>query len=205
MISPKFFAIALCLACCLMIPTFSSASSGTDFSNSLGTLTGTNAGLTLSGSTLVAITGYMGNPQITGDLGTVEFTTGALTSGDLQMGATFAAGGTFTITGNGTDGLTGTLFTGTFSGPVSWDVLPLGNGTYNYTLMGVVSGTMGTTAVSGVTVQLTVTSAEHFNGSTQIAGGDTTVTPSVPEPSTLAMLGTGVLSLAGIVRRKFRA
>jgi hypothetical protein len=189
-----------------MLPTFSSASSDTDFSNVGGTLTGTNAGLSLSGSTLVSITGYMGNPPITGDLGTVTFTTGALASGDLQMGATFAAGGNLTITGNGTDGLTGTLFSGTFSGPISWDLTTLANGTHNYNLTGVVTGTMGGAMVQGVTVQLTINTGDgFFNGSTQIAGGDTTVVSSVPEPSTLAMLGTGVLSLGGIVRRKFRA
>jgi hypothetical protein len=189
-----------------MLPTLSSASSDTDFSNAGGTLTGSNAGLSLSGSTLVGITGYMGNPIITGDLGTVTFTTGALSSGDLQQGATFSAGGSLTITGNGTDGLTGTLFDGTFAGPVSWVLTTLSNGTHHYTLTGVVTGTMGAMTVNGVTVQLTINTGEgFFNGSTQIAGGDTSVVGSVPEPSTLAMLGTGVLSLGGIVRRKFRA
>ena len=31
------------------------------------------------------------------------------------------------------------------------------------------------------------------------------ITPSVPEPSSLALLGTGALGLAGIIRRKFKA
>jgi PEP-CTERM motif len=31
------------------------------------------------------------------------------------------------------------------------------------------------------------------------------ITPSVPEPSSLALLGTGVLGLAGVIRRKFKA
>jgi hypothetical protein len=52
--------------------------------------------------------------------------------------------------------------------------------------------------VEGVTVQLTINTGKgFFNGSTLIAGGDTTVVASVPEPSPLGVLGTGVLVLAG--------
>lgn len=115
----KFFVVALVVLSCMFLPNLASASS-TDFSNSGGALSGTNAGLTLTGSTLIAVTGFNGGGIITGDLGTVAFTTGALSSGDLQMGATFASGGTFTISGNGTSGLpNGVIFSGTFSGSVT--------------------------------------------------------------------------------------
>jgi hypothetical protein len=201
--SPKFLALAL-LGFCLMLPKLSYANSGTDFSNSGGTLSGTNAGLSLAGSALIAVDGYNGGGLVTGDLGTVSFTTGALTGGSLQMGGTFAAGGTFAIDGNGTGGLPdGVLFSGTFSGPVSWTLTTLANGTHNYTLTGVVTGTMGGSSVNGVTVQLTINTGKgYFNGSTTISGGDTTVEASVPEPSTLALFGIGAIALAGKLRRK---
>lgn len=201
--SSKFLALAL-LGFCLMLPNLSYANSSTDFSNSGGTLSGTNAGLSLSGSALIAVDGYNGGGLVTGDLGTVSFTTGALTGGSLQMGGTFAAGGTFTIDGNGTGGLPdGVLFSGTFSGPVSWTLTTLANGTHNYTLTGVVTGTMGGSNVNGVTVQLTINTGKgYFNGSTTISGGDTTVETSVPEPSTLALFGAGTMFLAGTLRRK---
>ena len=197
-LSGKFLAPALLLLSSLMLPSLSFATSGTDFSNGGGTLSGTNVGLSLTGSTLVAVNGY---------LGTVTFTTGALSGGSLQMGGSFAPGGTFTIDGNGTGGLpNGVLFSGTFSGTVTWTLTTLANSTHNYTLTGVVTGTMGGMSVSGVTVQLTINTGKgFFNGSTTISGGDTTVAASVPEPSTLALFGTGAFAFAGALRRKLLA
>jgi hypothetical protein len=60
-------------------------------------------------------------------------------------------------------------------------------------------------SVNGVTVQLTINTGKgFFNGSTTISGGDTTVA-SVPEPSTLALFGTGAFAFAGALRRKILA
>jgi hypothetical protein len=117
------------------------------------------------------------------------------------MGVTL--GGSFVIVGNGTDGLSGTLFSGKFVAPVTWALVTLANGTHNYTLTGVVSGTTGGLHVDAVTVQLTInTGKDLFDGSTMIAGGDTTVVGSVPEPSTLALFGTGALTMIGMIRRR---
>ena len=204
MMSPKSVVAALFLSACIMIPSFAYADSSTDFSNSGGTLSGTNAGLSLTGSILISVTGYPVVGSATGDLGSVSFTSGALSSGTLQMGGTFAAGGTFSIDGNGTAGLAnGVLFSGTFSGPVTWTLTTLANGTHNYTLTGVVTGMMGGLSVNGVTVQLTINTGKgFFNGTTTISGGDTEVVSSVPEPSTLALFGAGTATLAGMLRRK---
>jgi hypothetical protein len=187
----------------LALPMAAFANSGVDFTNSGGTLAGTNSGLTLTGSILAAVNGLNGGGLITGNLGTVTFSTGALASGSLQMGGSFAAGGTFTITGNGTNGIpNGTIFTGTFSGPVTWTLVTLANGTHNYTLTGALSGTLGSGfSTNGVTVQLTINTGKgFFNGSTQISSGDTNIV--VPEPGTLGLLGTGLVGLAGLLRRK---
>ena len=78
-----------------------------DFTNTSGTLAGSSAGLTLTGSELTEVNGLGGLGDITGGLGSLSFTTGALSSGNLTTGAVFSAGGTFTITGNGTGGIAG--------------------------------------------------------------------------------------------------
>ena len=193
----------------LALPTAVFAGSNVDYTNSGGTLSGSSEGLSLSGSVLVAVNGLNGGGLITGsNLGSVSFSTGALTSGSLQMGGTFAAGGWFTITGNGMNGVPdGTIFSGTFTGPVTWTMVTLANGTHNYTLTGSLSGTNAAGGmVYGVTVQLTVNTGKgFFNGSTKISSGDTNISTTVPEPGSLTLMGTGLIGLAGMLRRKLKA
>src|SRR5271166_825274 len=113
--------IPLLVVLALALPTAVFANNSVDYTNSGGTLAGTNSGLSLTGSILVVVNGITGS-----DLGSVSFTTGSLISGSLQSGGTFAAGGSFIITGNGTTpDLSGTLFSGSFSGPVTWTLVTL--------------------------------------------------------------------------------
>jgi hypothetical protein len=195
--------VLLLTALVLVLPFAAFAGSSVDFTNSGGTLSGTNSGLTLTGSTLIAANG-LGGGLITGNLGTVSFSTGVLSRGTLQMGGTFATGGAFSITGNGTGGIpNGVIFNGSFTGPVTWTLVTLANGTHNYTLTGSLTGTWyagGT--VNGATVQLTINTGHgFFNGQTTVSSGDTNFT-TVPEPGTLSLLGTGLIAVGGIVRRK---
>ena len=200
----KRMALLALLALALPLAAFANS---IDATHSGGTLAGSAAGMTLSNSLLIAVNGLNGLGLVTGnDLGSVSFSTGALMSGgSLQSGGTFAAGGTFTIKGNGSSGIpNATIFSGTFSGPVTWTLVTLANGTHNYTLTGVVSGTLGTNFhTDGVTLQLTInTGRGFFNGSTTISSGDTSM--SVPEPGTLGLLGTGLVGIAGAMHRKFK-
>jgi hypothetical protein len=75
----------------LALPMAAFANNSIDFTNSGGTLSGSSEGLTLSGSELIAVNGLNGLGLVTGNLGSVSFTTGGLTSGSLQMGGTFGA------------------------------------------------------------------------------------------------------------------
>jgi hypothetical protein len=172
-----------------------------DLANSGGTLSGSSSGLSLSGSTLVSIADLDNGSIITGNLGTVSFTTGAIVTGSLAAGGTLAQGGTFTITGNGTNGApSGVIFAGTFDQPLTWTMIPMTIGPltyYSYSLNGSATGTAFGQLTGGFIVQLAVTSpTQFFNGATlPVSGGYTSVT--VPEGSSIAMLGISFLAIAG--------
>ena len=198
---------ALMLSVVLVCPLVAFANSNT-FQNSGGQLTSNGTHLNLSGSTLSSVS--MGGTSASGSLGAVNFTTGNLTSGSLASGGTFAAGGSFQITGSGSNGIpAGVLFQGTFTGPVTWKAVwnPTSDhkGDWTYQLTGRISGTLANgqkLSANFVAYTFDVSHGAEFSSSVRFKSGMATSVAAVPEPGTMALLGSGLLGLGLLAFRK---
>jgi PEP-CTERM motif-containing protein len=175
---------------------------GIDFTNNDGAASISNSGVALLNSHLHSYNGIVASPGHS--LGSVQFATGALTSGSLAAGGTFSSvGSSFVVTGNGNQGVpNGIIFQGAFTGTITWTFLGKQNGVLVYELSGDIQGTFNGRTVTGTMTQTFWTTkvqlAEGIIHGMAGAGHLNTT----PEPGTLSLLGTGLVGLAVFVRRK---
>ncbi len=174
----------------------------------LGTIGSTT--ITSQGSNLTSFT--IGMKSWTGHLGSVDFSTGVLESGSVSGGGTFSdVGSTFDIIGKGAwaSKLTKehcgggcSLFAGSFSSTIDWTETGSGKPA-TYVLSGKLVGTLwnGRQITSGTTQQdIYIYKNQLGSGKGHITAG--TGQLSTPEPGTLGLLGTGLVGIAGMFRKK---
>ncbi|HYU47549.1 MAG TPA: PEP-CTERM sorting domain-containing protein [Terriglobales bacterium] len=194
--------LALVLAVVALVPVAAWADT-INLTNHFGTVTITNAGIISQGSQLSSFDGITAGAGHA--LGTVSFSTGALSSGNIFTGGTFSSvGSSFVVTGIGNGGQPkGVIFSGAFVGPISWTIVGTqGNFGVTYQLSGTVQGMLfnGHLVTGKVTETIqTFKNQVIVDNRGNVMFGSLT---AVPEPGTLGLFGTGLVAIAGLFRRK---
>jgi len=193
--------VVVVLALLAMVLPIAAWADGIDIINRYGSVTVSNSGIVSRNSQLKEFNGVKASKGHS--LGTVNFSTGALVSGSIASGGVFSdQGSSFTVTGRGKGVPKGVIFSGAFVGDINWVLTGQGNG-LTYTLSGNIEGMLYTGhMVTGSTTQTIYSDKGQLSQGIGHIRAGTTHLGGTPEPGTLGLLGTGLLGIAGMFRRK---
>jgi PEP-CTERM motif len=174
--------IAIILGLWALLLPMAAWADGISLLNQFGTITISNAGIVSQGSELRSFNGITTPPP--NSLGSVSFSTGALVSGTIFGGGDFSSvGSSFVVKGVGGWGEPkGTIFSGSFVGPIAWTLVS--HGTTTQTILMYQN-------------QWVIDNKGIMNGGT--------TNLAVPEPGTLGLIATGLIVAAGTMRRRLLA
>ena len=133
-------------------------------------------------STLLGEIDGGGNPVDTSNIGAISINTDSTTSGDLLHETQLLGSGTITVTDNVSNG---TLFSSTFDAAALFDSGPFSSNQDEFTLLFSLSDGTGLGFLAAIDPNQCGTTV-------------------VPEPGTLALFGTGLVTLSGAIRRKLK-
>jgi hypothetical protein len=176
---------------------------GVNLTNQYGTVTITDSGIVSKGSELVNFGGIQAPKNHS--LGSVSFATGALLTGSVWTGGTFSdVGSSFVVIGVGKYGQPkGNIFSGAFLGPIDWSLIASNKQFHEYQLTGEIEGqAWNGRTVTGNTTQTIYT---YWNQETVDHKGNINLGLThlnTPEPGMLGLMGTGLIAIARVFRRK---
>jgi len=173
-----------------------------DITNKFGEISVSMGGIVSTHSEMRSYNGI--NAPRSSSLGYVSFGTGAFSGSSLASNGTFSATGSWfdIVSGSGKHAVS--IFSGAFVGPITWTSTTLpGSHRLTFVLTGDIRGMLnnGHEETGKTTQYFYSTKFQLSKGIAHISGGTTTLS-ATPEPGTLGLLGTGLVGIAGIFRRK---